>query len=382
MVAALGVLNTYLRSHRFRGVLSANFPGMDGEATWKLLYRTFLTLELWSPLLDNLVDRPDVMRTSSWLNDVVRAIFGLMYSIVDGYCHSDLCTSLLHSKEAASICSRMLYGALAVDGSVLRPIVAVMVHPCWPRGSFRNEQSKLLLGTRIRQQLLADRTLSRFIHLLHPPTILHNAPELHAVAFALMHLADVARPQLMRLHLSRWLANCALYIMRKLRRVAHTSDTASVKLNSNTVGLLLLLCIKYLASVGRSPGSSGWVLEALQGGILRAVLDIGAYINVEKKTEEVYVGRVNLSNACGDFLQSLSPHLLSPPILVMVKKVLDGRVSHELSLPPMWGLWSEIVTQVYEVYFAYKISDYRILTKRMCSNDLVRSIFHSSLPDY
>ncbi|KAK7027308.1 hypothetical protein VNI00_015270 [Paramarasmius palmivorus] len=373
LVTALDVLAVYLRSRS--GHLPVNFPGMDEMGSWKLLRRTFTVLELWSPLSGGGIERPPLMSAPGWLNDVVHAVFGVLYALVDDHGDSELCSLLMRSRYTVPFCSRVFYGALAVDGSVLRPIVAVMVHPCWPDGAFRNVRSKSILENMIQQRSIVDLpgdTILRFIHLLRPRTVLQDAPELHAVVVGIMHLTDVATPRFMVLHLPRWLSNCASYVMKRLRRVSGGGSAASQEFDADAVGLLLLLCIEYLTSVGQARSSSGWVLEGVEGGLLRAVLDVGAYISAEDAVAEgVYAGRhgEQLSTACDAYLRSLFPHLLSVPVLVRIKQVLNGRGPHDPSQPPAWDSWSDIVTQVYEYYCGYKVSEYRLLTKWTCSND-------------
>ncbi|KAK7021318.1 hypothetical protein VNI00_017420 [Paramarasmius palmivorus] len=372
LLAVLEAFDTYLRS--VGPSTAVEFPGEDGEASWKLLRRTFVVLEIWSPLFRPVVNRPPVLETPGWLNEVVRVVFGLIYVVLEYHGDSALCNAFLRSEDAMVMCLRVFYEVLAVDGSVLRHIVAVIIHPNWPSGTFQGERSRLILGSVTRSHPEVDfprSTVLRFVHLLRPSRVLQDAPELHGIAVALMHLKE-STLRFMQLRLPHWLASCALYTTNRLRRALRGGDVANLQFDVDMVGLLLLLCVEYLDTVSRSFGSSGWVLDAVRGGIVRAVLDIGAYVEVENvKAADVYYGRLGteLERVCDVFLQSLLPHLLSPGILCAVKKVLNHRGPQNPTSPVGWGSWADVVAQVCEIYFGYKVSEYRKETKWTCSNE-------------
>ncbi|KAK7020588.1 hypothetical protein VNI00_017717 [Paramarasmius palmivorus] len=365
----LYLLPSYYSNRRQITVL----PGMNEAETWVLLWKWFLLLEVWGPSFGGIAAAPAFMKTADWYNDVIHAIFDLVFVLVHHHAKSSLTQLISGSESFIRFCVQVMFGALTVEKTSLYPVVAVMVHSFWKTEVYEAACLPQLIDSVMQDNPKIDFyvvTMKRFSDLVKVRTILPYVVELHALGVVLLQLYPLDRAKMLLLCAPRWFARCVSTVMKSLRRETEEGTTVSLSLDTESIGKMSILCFRFLLAVGGRGGSSGWVLEALNAGLFGALSSVKLFLGVEilrSRLTPVWTYRKDMISLGNALLDSLIPHLLTPSVLRSVKRDLDRYRDRDMSVLPSWSRWSEMVALVLEVYRRYKRSPYRYDTMRRCT---------------
>ncbi|KAK7021071.1 hypothetical protein VNI00_017560 [Paramarasmius palmivorus] len=351
VVAALECFTVYLHPYPFGQLHQySNLPGMDGEQTWSTLLRWFRALHLWSGTFVGSRTLPRALSTSCWVDKMLNSIFDLVYVFLQHYPSSPIGRIVRSSADFRRICIQFLYGALFVSDSSLAPVVAVVVHPFWKGHCFERARVRPILeGIFAVQPRLGYLrvALGRFVRILQEESVLDNSAELHALAFVIVQMHEYMEVSLCCFDAARWFSRCMRAVLALLGGVDTLSTSLLVALELDVLGRLLSLCLRVVCPVVALQEGSGWVLDALKAGLLQAVMDIPAYVSVEKARAR-HTCTVDHSSSllikCNELLVSLVPHLLTPSILRLVRKQMRKLDTRRLDrVLEGWEAWCEEV---------------------------------------
>ncbi|KAK7025579.1 hypothetical protein VNI00_015872 [Paramarasmius palmivorus] len=334
------------------------FPNMSADQTWGLLQKWFLGLQLWSPCFAGTRDRPSVLCSSKWFNRVLRTIFDLVYVFAQQYPRSNVAGLLRDSREYRRLALQLTYGALTVDGVELSTAVGVLVHGFWKESACAAVDTVSVLNQVIQQHKTVD-LLSAILKRVD--LLLDSVPELHALAYLLLLLHQAHGEAARASRAVRWMAMCVYKVLKELDSFPIGSTMALRALDTVLVGRMLSLCFQFIREIAVGEGSGGWVLEGLHAGLLRAVMDIGVFVELEERRAE-HVVCLQFSSVlkedCDELLATLVPHLLTPAIRRVVQREMDD-VALRVA-PPLqsWLEWVDAVSLVVEEAAAFKASTY------------------------
>ncbi|KAK7023604.1 hypothetical protein VNI00_016643 [Paramarasmius palmivorus] len=376
VVGALESFVVYLHPYPFGQLHEySNLPGWDGDQTWAGLMRWFRGLHLWSPTFVGSRSRPQAMTGHFWVDKVVNAIFDLVYVFLQHYPSSPVVQQMRVSSDFRRLCIQFLHGSLLVPDTSLAPVVAVVVHPFWNEDWFERDRVRPVLEgmfvVQPRDGFLRE-AMGRFVRLMleSEVTVLEESAELHALAVVIMQMHEYTDMSLCPFSGAKWFTRCMRDILACLGGVDTRSTSLLVALEMDVLGRLLSLCLRIISPVVGMDVGSGWVLEALNAGLLEAIMDISAYVSVEKARAR-HVCTVDHSSAlvskCDDLLVCLVPHLLTPSILRRVRKVMRKHAFLQNCVLEAWDDWCEEVATLYEARFGYKCTSYREASLRVCS---------------
>ncbi|KAK7027398.1 hypothetical protein VNI00_015234 [Paramarasmius palmivorus] len=374
VVAALEAFTVYLHPYPFGHLHQySNLPGMDGEQTWMSLVRWFRGLHIWSGTFVGSNSLPQALTTACWVDKMLTSVFDLVYVFLQHYPLSPVARILRLSADFRRLCIQYLYGALLVSESSLASVVAVVAHPFWKSSSFERDRVRPTLeGLFVVRPPLGflREALGRFVRLLLGESVLDNSAELHALALIVVQMHEYMDLSLCSFNAARWFSRCMRTVLALLEGVDTRSTTLLVALELDVLGRLLSLCFRVVHPIVAMQEGSGWVLDALKAGLLRAVMDIVAYVSVEKaraRHTRTVDHSSSLLKKCDDLLVSLIPHLLTPSILRLVRKQMLKHDPRRLRVLEGWAAWCEEVAMVYEVRFGYKCTSYSEASLRLCS---------------
>ncbi|KAK7020668.1 hypothetical protein VNI00_017658 [Paramarasmius palmivorus] len=337
------------------------FPGMNEAETWVLLWKWFLLLEGWSPSFGGVKAAPASMHTVEWYNRVIRSIFDIIFVLAHHHATCRLTRMIAKNEALIRFSARVLYGAMSVEDTTLYPIVTVTMHSFWDDKSYDAAGVPELVRSIVQDNPSIDFVsvaVKRFVGLVSPPRILSRIPEVHAVAVAIVQLYPIQRSKVFLSRVSRWFTICFSSVMKDLRRVTRDGRTVTLDLDTELVGKVAIF------------GSSGWVLDALNAGLLKAMAGVQLFLKVEllrSRLAPVWTHRQDLITEGGALLESLVPHLMTPSVLRVVRRLIEHMDCSSLSVFSKWKWWTDAVAAVYEMRSAYKRSPYRKTAIKRCA---------------
>ncbi|KAK7032071.1 hypothetical protein VNI00_013440 [Paramarasmius palmivorus] len=350
------------------------FPGSTVAGTWEVLWKWFVVLELWSPSVGGGLSCPDGMRTSLWYDRVLHAIFGLVFVLIEHHSCSPLSLLVLRSEPFIRLCLRSLFGCLSVEGSTLHPVSSVMIHPFWRLDCFEGVRSDHLFGLVLRDDGNTDfveKAMHSFTRILYRGSVLENLADLYAVGIAVVQLYSMTFTRVLLRRATRCMTDCVRVLLQEMRQTASRGPAYRVALDTDGIGRMLSLCIRFLTRVSRRDGSGGWVLGSLRAGLLRAIVELGFFLRTERVRAAfvpVIAHETKLAWECGNLLTSLVPHLLTPAILRLSFAIIRKNRSVDTVLAGAWAEWAESVARVRGVYVEYGDSRYKRASRTSCGN--------------
>ncbi|KAK7018065.1 hypothetical protein VNI00_018413 [Paramarasmius palmivorus] len=295
-------------------------PTMGSKESWGLLRRWMLGLQLWSPCFGGDRDKPPRLCTAEWLNRVLHGIFDLVYVLIERYSRTEIASLIRESFDFRRMAVQLTYGALTVETVSITPAVVVQVHPFWKEGAYAGMDTLCVLRDIVHQHPAVDFVLlilRRVVDITRSDSLLYEAAQLHALAYALLQLYDICGERVRACRAIRWLALCVRRVVDELAEYPLESVLALRALDTKVVGRLLSLCFQFVCEVAEMEGGGGWILEGLREGLLRGVINIGVFAALEEcRSQHVLCLHYSsvLREDCDEVLASLVPHLLTPAV--------------------------------------------------------------------
>ncbi|KAK7035557.1 hypothetical protein VNI00_011850 [Paramarasmius palmivorus] len=373
-VVALEAYCVYLRPSPLSAARAVvTFPGKSEAGTWGSLHKWFLGLHLWCPSFASSRSIPASLCSAIWYNRILHAIFDLARVFAEVYPGSDVSRLLKSSSDFARLTVQLTYGALLVDGAMLSAGVAVMIHPFWKAELFQGEELLRNLRTVLLVRPSVDfvgLAVGRVVTMSRDESVLDVVLEFHALVAVVLQLYEVRDAGVRLANAGKWFSLCMRKLVEELAHYPLGSPLALRSIDADACGRALCLVVQFMCELAGIAGGGRWVLDALRVGLLRAVMDVGAFVALEKRRSEYVIStefRMDLVKECDELLCALVPHLLTPSIRRLVQKEMARGAPLGPEVLLSWGEWTDVVSTLGEVAVGYKTSIYGDICATTCS---------------
>ncbi|KAK7016737.1 hypothetical protein VNI00_018842 [Paramarasmius palmivorus] len=373
----------YLRPYKGgQQELEYRFTGLSQVDTWKHIFRWMSWLAEWGPtfrFVHKDMQRPPIFSEGSWDEEIAGRICNFLFNLGTYHRYQQL-LSLARAEEGVGIICRRLLLATAGMGKIVPAVGRAFL------ALYGNQlQDFDYIFPECVAEFLAipehDNAMPVMVNclasLMRKRRFLDCVDEVLCLVVVMVKMLPHRRGEALTRHWSYWMAKIVSSCVAATTRGC--TDRAGRLCPTNVLRAILLMGIRFLAEVAHIPGSTGWVIEAIGGGVLRGIARIDALFIAEKRHEE----RINYEHLDAALLLEVREllaiyqcHLLSPCILRRVLPILQRELEYDGDGARLWHDWKSRALHVATIRAIVSVKDHALKMKTVPVHAAVVCIMH------